>query len=112
MNHHPRDIMPEFGNLAAEQALLGAMFVYEDAFNAVPATLSAEHFSEKLHGAIFEAARAMKEVGKRVNPSRSKRLSLKAYWARKWGRRPSRNISPSLPPKPCRLPWWPTMQVP
>ena len=43
-------------NLEAEQALLGAILVNNDACDRVTTFLRAEHFSEPVHARIFEAA--------------------------------------------------------
>src|SRR5260221_14689995 len=41
-------------NIEAEQALLGAMLINNDAFHRVADFLKANHFFEPLHGTIFE----------------------------------------------------------
>src|SRR6218665_1965898 len=48
----------------AEQALLGAILMRNGTMDAVPATFSAEHFSEPLHRAIYAAAEALFKEGK------------------------------------------------
>ena len=40
-------------NIEAEQALLGAMLINNDAFHRVADFLKANHFFEPLHGGIF-----------------------------------------------------------
>lgn len=57
MNAHSRDFRPEApNNIEAEQALLGAMLMNNDAFYRVSDFLKAEHFYEPLHRKIFEVA--------------------------------------------------------
>jgi replicative DNA helicase len=55
-------------NLEAEQALLGAILVNNDAFDRVSDFLSAEHFYEAQHGAIFTVVTAMIRAGKLASP--------------------------------------------
>ena len=43
-------------NLEAEQALLGAILVNNDAFDRVSDFLKAEHFVEEIHRRIYEIA--------------------------------------------------------
>jgi replicative DNA helicase len=51
-------------NLEAEQALLGAILVNNDAFDRVSDFLRPEHFSEDLHRRIFETAAQLIRAGK------------------------------------------------
>ena len=51
-------------NLEAEQALLGAILVNNDAFDRVSDFLKAEHFSEELHRRIYETAGQLIRAGK------------------------------------------------
>ncbi len=55
-------------NIEAEQALLGAMLVNNDAFYRVDDFLKAEHFFEPLHRQIFKVAADMIRAAKRANP--------------------------------------------
>src|SRR5690554_1351041 len=55
-------------NLEAEQALLGAMLVNNDAFYRVSDFLKSSHFYEPLHRKIFEVAADMIRMGKIANP--------------------------------------------
>lgn len=55
-------------NLEAEQALLGAILVNNDAFYRVSDFLKAEHFNEPLHRNIFEVAGDIIRMGKTANP--------------------------------------------
>ena len=50
-------------NIEAEQALLGAILINNEALNRVSAFLAAEHFFERVHGRIFEAATKLIERG-------------------------------------------------
>lgn len=60
--------LPAPVNIDAEQGLLGAILMNSAAYHAVAPILRAEHFSEPLHSAIYDAAAAMIEKGQRVNP--------------------------------------------
>ena len=55
-------------NLEAEQALLGAILVNNDAFYRVSDFLKPEHFREQLHQQVYKVAGDMIRVGKRANP--------------------------------------------
>ncbi len=51
-------------NLEAEQALLGAILVNNDAFDRVSDFLKPEHFAEELHRRIYETAGQLIRLGK------------------------------------------------
>lgn len=55
-------------NIEAEQALLGAMLVNNDAFYRVSDFLKPAHFYEPLHRKIFEVASELIRMGKMANP--------------------------------------------
>ena len=55
-------------NIEAEQALLGAILVNNDAFDRVSDFLRAEHFSEELHRRVFEVAAQLIRAGKVATP--------------------------------------------
>ncbi|MFM2444799.1 MAG: hypothetical protein RJB09_1985, partial [Pseudomonadota bacterium] len=55
-------------NIEAEQALIGAVLVNNDAFDRVSDFLKAEHFSEELHRRIFEIASQLIRAGKVATP--------------------------------------------
>jgi replicative DNA helicase len=55
-------------NIEAEQALLGAILVNNDAYGRVSDFLRPEHFAEGVHGRIFEAIRKLAERGQIANP--------------------------------------------
>ena len=55
-------------NIEAEQALLGAMLVNNDAFYRVSDFLKPTHFFEPLHRRIYELASEMIRMGKMANP--------------------------------------------
>ncbi|MCB1435219.1 MAG: replicative DNA helicase, partial [Alphaproteobacteria bacterium] len=55
-------------NLEAEQALLGAILVNNEACDRVSAFLMPEHFFEPLHARIFEAASTLIKIGKLASP--------------------------------------------
>src|SRR6202046_2549874 len=55
-------------NLEAEQALLGAVLINNDAFDRVSDFLRPEHFSEELHRRIFEITAQLIRAGKVATP--------------------------------------------
>jgi replicative DNA helicase len=61
-------------NLEAEQALLGAILVNNNAFSRVSDFLKAEHFAEAVHGRIFAAIAKLVERGQIANPVTLKNL--------------------------------------
>ena len=61
-------------NVEAEQALLGAILVNNDAFDRVSDFLQAGHFSEEIHRRIFEVMAALIRAGKLATP-----ITLKTF---------------------------------
>ena len=61
-------------NVEAEQALLGAILVNNDAFDRVSDFLKPEHFSEELHRRIFEITASLIRAGKIATP-----ITLKTF---------------------------------
>ena len=55
-------------NIEAEQALLGAILVNNDAYYRVSDFLKAEHFFEAIHREIYKIASDMIRAAKRANP--------------------------------------------
>jgi replicative DNA helicase len=55
-------------NVEAEQALLGAILVNNDAFYRVSDFLKSSHFHEPLHRRIFEVSAELIRMGKMANP--------------------------------------------
>lgn len=55
-------------NIEAEQALLGAMLINNDAFHRVADFLKANHFFEPLHGGLFEVISELVRSNKVANP--------------------------------------------
>jgi len=62
-------------NIEAEQALLGASLVNNDACDKVSSFLKAEHFFYPLHWRVYEAALKLISVGKRASP-----ITLKTFF--------------------------------
>jgi replicative DNA helicase len=62
-------------NLEAEQALLGAILVNNEAVDRVSSFLKAPHFYDALHARIFETASKLILGGKRATP-----ITLKTYF--------------------------------
>lgn len=61
-------------NIEAEQALLGAILVNNDAFDRVSDFLRAEHFAEELHRRIYEVMMQLIKAGKIATP-----ITLKTF---------------------------------
>ena len=61
-------------NVEAEQALLGAILINNDAFDRVSDFLRAEHFIEDIHRRIFEHAALLIRAGKLASP-----ITLKTF---------------------------------
>jgi replicative DNA helicase len=55
-------------NIEAEQALLGAIVINNEALDRVSSFLTAEHFYEPLHQQIFEVAAKLIQAGKQATP--------------------------------------------
>ena len=64
-------------NSDAEQALLGAILVNNEACDRVSGFLEADHFFEPVHGRLYEAAAKLIRAGKLVSP-----VTLKTYFER------------------------------
>jgi replicative DNA helicase len=62
-------------NIEAEQALLGAILVNNEACDRVSGFLSAEHFYEGIHARIFDAASTLIRAGKLASP-----VTLKTFF--------------------------------
>jgi replicative DNA helicase len=62
-------------NLEAEQALLGAILVNNEAVDRVSSFLKPDHFFDTLHGRIYEAASKLILGGKRATP-----ITLKTFF--------------------------------
>ncbi len=62
-------------NIEAEQALLGAILVNNDAADRVTSFLEPHHFFDPLHGRIYDAAAKLIMAGKRATP-----ITLKTFF--------------------------------
>src|SRR3990170_8680759 len=62
-------------NFEAEQALLGAILVNNEACDRVSGFLKAEHFYDALHGRIYDHAAKLIWAGKRATP-----ITLKTFF--------------------------------
>jgi len=62
-------------NIEAEQALLGAIMVNNEAIDRVSSFLKAEHFFDQLHARIYDAAAKLILGGKRATP-----ITLKTFF--------------------------------
>ena len=71
-------VTPEYrvapNNIDAEQALLGAILVNNDAYYRVSDFLEAGHFFEELHRRIYEVATSLIKAGKVATP-----ITLKTF---------------------------------
>ncbi|MGX9120308.1 DnaB-like helicase C-terminal domain-containing protein [Mesorhizobium sp. BHbsci] len=75
MNALPREFkQPLPDAIEAEQALLGAILLSNDAYWRVAGFLKPQHFAEKIHGDLFETMGAMIAEGRSVNP-----ITVKSY---------------------------------
>src|SRR5690242_17318723 len=63
-------------NIEAEQALLGAIFINNEAFDRVSDFLQPKHFFEPVHQQIFDIAGQLIRAGKSASP-----ISLKTFFA-------------------------------
>ena len=63
-------------NIDAEQALLGALLIDNDAYDKVSTFLEPNHFFVPVHGRLYEATRALIQRGQVATP-----VTLKAYFA-------------------------------
>ncbi len=61
-------------NIEAEQALLGAILINNDAWHAVGGHLTAEHFVEEIHRRIWEVASTLIREGRVASP-----ITLKTF---------------------------------
>ncbi len=64
----PENFRAPPANVEAEQALLGAILVNNDAFDRVSDFLRAEHFAEEIHRRIYETAGGLIRAGKLATP--------------------------------------------
>jgi replicative DNA helicase len=55
-------------NIEAEQALLGAILINNEAFDRVGDFLEPQHFYEGVHGEIFQLIRSLVRAGRAANP--------------------------------------------
>ena len=62
-------------NIEAEQALLGAIMVNNEAFDRVSSFLSPEHFFDPVHARIFETTAKLIQSGKQATP-----ITLKTFF--------------------------------
>jgi replicative DNA helicase len=62
-------------NIEAEQALLGAILINNEAFDRISGFLQANHFFEPLHGKMFEVMGKLIGAGKHVSP-----VTLKTFF--------------------------------
>ena len=71
MNAHAQPPANPVGpaNIEAEQALLGAILINNDAFGRVSGFLKPEHFSEELHRRVFDTAGQLIVAGKVATPA-------------------------------------------
>lgn len=62
-------------NIEAEQALLGAILINNEAFDRVSGFLTPRHFFEPLHGRIFDVVTKLIQAGKHASP-----ITLKTFF--------------------------------
>ena len=67
LHHHPLDgAMPH--NLDAEQSLIGAIMLDNEAYHLIEVPLAAEHFYEPFHGVIYDIMRQRIREGRLAEP--------------------------------------------
>lgn len=71
----PTDFREAPHNIEAEQALLGAILINNEAMDRVSAFLEPIHFFDPLHGQIYETAGKMIQAGKQATP-----ITLKTFF--------------------------------
>lgn len=54
-------------NIEAEQAILGAILMNNDALDAITVNLEPRHFSERIHADMFDAFLDMRKAGRAIN---------------------------------------------
>lgn len=82
MNAHPMDLHPTYRdqqrelpcNIEAEQALLGAILINNEAMDAIRVPLEPKHFSEGIHQSIYDAMMDLKRAGRSITP-----ITIKSY---------------------------------
>jgi len=72
--HHQGEVLEPPQNIDAEQALLGAILIDNEAFYRVSDFLLAEHFAEEIHRKTFEVTAQLIKAGKVATP-----ITLKTY---------------------------------
>lgn len=68
MNTHPEPLAWQIHNIEAEQALIGAIFLNNDAFNFTSKHITAAHFYEPIHQSIYGLIETLIGAGKRADP--------------------------------------------
>jgi len=66
MNDMSHNFIP--ANIEAEQAILGALMLNNDAVDAIPSTFDERHFFEPFHRAIYSEIKRLVDAGKSANP--------------------------------------------
>ena len=75
-NHQDGEYRTLPQNIDAEQALLGALLIDNDAYDKVSTFLEPSHFYVPVHGRLYEAARTLIQRGQVATP-----VTLKAYFS-------------------------------
>jgi replicative DNA helicase len=70
----PRQVKELPNNVEAEQALLGALLVNNEALDVIRVPLTPAHFFEPIHGEVFEAINTLVKAGRRASPVTIKAL--------------------------------------
>ncbi len=85
MNAFSRDFRPALPQIIeAEQALLGAILVQNDAYWRVAGFLKPQHFAEKLHGTLYETmGRSQAARTTAHSPPGRGRTSIRKRWTSK-----------------------------
>lgn len=68
MNAMPQEFAAVPANIDAEQQLLGALLINNEALEALPSSFDDRHFFEPFHQSVFREIKRLVELGKSANP--------------------------------------------
>src|SRR5688500_16275680 len=68
MNAMPQEFAAIPANIDAEQQLIGALLINNEALEALPSSFDDRHFFEPFHQSVFREIKRLAELGKNANP--------------------------------------------
>lgn len=68
MNAMPQEFAAIPANIDAEQQLIGALLINNEALEALPSSFDDRHFFEPFHQSVFREIKRLVELGKSANP--------------------------------------------